>query len=184
MDKFYAFTHKSDGRGILRELKTICGVGTPFNKAIGEKQTKVHQYVGLWDTGATSSVISNNIVEFLNLEPISKARVHDASGEKESNVYAIHLLLPNNIGVSFLPVTVGVLNGFDILIGMDVISQGDFAITNVEGETTFSFRIPSIKTIDYVKEQQDFLITNHSKNSKCYCGSGKSFKNCHMNKKA
>ena len=35
---------------------------------------------------------------------------------------------------------------------MDVINQGDFSVSNFEGKTVFSFRIPSKKTIDYVQE--------------------------------
>lgn len=37
----------------------------------------------------------------------------------------------------------------DLLIGMDIISLGDFAITNVNGKTTFSFRLPSTSIIDF-----------------------------------
>ena len=36
---------------------------------------------------------------------------------------------------------------YDVIIGMDVICKGDFAITNLNGKTTFSFRIPSEKEI-------------------------------------
>lgn len=36
------------------------------------------------------------------------------------------------------------------------VTKGDFAITNVDGKTTFSFQIPSTETIDFVK--------NHSSN--------------------
>ena len=36
-----------------------------------------------------------------------------------------------------------------ILDGMDIISLGDFAITNQNGQTTFSFRIPSSQTIEF-----------------------------------
>jgi len=39
---------------------------------------------------------------------------------------------------------------FDLIIGKDVITQGDFSITNVDGNTCISFRILSIKEIDYV----------------------------------
>ena len=42
-----------------------------------------------------------------------------------------------------------------ILIGMDIIKHGDFSITNVNGKTTFSFRTPSVKEIDYVKESRN-----------------------------
>ena len=43
----------------------------------------------------------------------------------------------------------------DVLIGMDVIKYGDFSITNTNGKTTFSFRTPSIKEIDYLKESRN-----------------------------
>lgn len=35
------------------------------------------------------------------------------------------------------------IQGFDFIIGMDIISQGDFAISNCNGKTTFVFRTPS-----------------------------------------
>lgn len=37
---------------------------------------------------------------------------------------------------------------------MDIITTGDFAITNIGGNTTASFRIPSIEKIDYAAEAQ------------------------------
>jgi hypothetical protein len=39
----------------------------------------------------------------------------------------------------------------DVLIGMDIIGEGDFAVTHQDGKTTFSFRVPSLKTIDFRK---------------------------------
>ena len=40
-------------------------------------------------------------------------------------------------------------------IGMDIISQGDFAVSNFNGTTVFTFRPPSKATIDFVKEMAD-----------------------------
>ena len=39
--------------------------------------------------------------------------------------------------------------GIDVLIGMDIISLGDFAISNYESKTQFSFRIPSQEHVEY-----------------------------------
>ena len=50
----------------------------------------------------------------------------------------------------------------DVLIGMDLISQGDFSVTNKGGSTVFSFRVPSQVHTDYVKEH----------NSRPGCGFG------------
>lgn len=49
------------------------------------------------------------------------------------------------VGIDFR----GVNNDTDIVIGMDVISQGDFAISNFEGKTIFTFRCPSVAKIDF-----------------------------------
>jgi hypothetical protein len=40
--------------------------------------------------------------------------------------------------------------GIEALIGMDIITLGDFSITNHKGVTCMSFRIPSGHEIDYV----------------------------------
>ena len=42
----------------------------------------------------------------------------------------------------------------DVLIGMDIISRGDFAITHPGGRTKFSFRVPSQADIDFVEEDR------------------------------
>ena len=55
--------------------------------------------------------------------------------------------------MSFL--TIRVLTGAEILIGMDIIGTGDFAVSNYDNKTTFSFRWPSISKIDFVKEVEE-----------------------------
>lgn len=47
----------------------------------------------------------------------------------------------------------GKLTDTDMLIGMDVISMCDFAITDSGAETKFSFQIPSSLDIDFEKIQ-------------------------------
>ena len=42
--------------------------------------------------------------------------------------------------------------GLEVILGMDVITQGDFSITNLNGNTVFSFRVPSLHRLDYVAE--------------------------------
>ena len=38
---------------------------------------------------------------------------------------------------------------------MDIISLGDFVVTNTNTKTTFSFRIPSVQEIDFIPETQE-----------------------------
>ena len=42
-------------------------------------------------------------------------------------------------------------NGPKFLIGMDIISKGNLAITNYNGDMIISFEIPSRGTIDFQK---------------------------------
>ena len=78
-------------------------------------------------------------------------KVSTVGGVITSPVYLISVLLPNNVGFPSLRVTLGNFTGGDVLIGMDVMGQGDFCVTNFRGKTTFSFRIPSLEEIDLRK---------------------------------
>jgi len=71
-----------------------------------------------------------------------------------ANTYLLDVVLPNNIVVSEVLVCDSEIGAqkIDVLIGMDVILLGDFAVSNYQGETTFTFRIPSQKKTDYVAE--------------------------------
>ncbi len=76
-------------------------------------------------------------------------------GVQLSEVYLINILLPNNVGIGRVRVTKGLLAGnADVLIGMDVITLGDFAVTNQNGRTVFTFCIPSQRCLDFVDEYQ------------------------------
>ncbi len=109
---------------------------------------------GLWDSGATRTCISSNIVNALKLIPIGKATNQTAGGTRNVNVYLVDIILPNNVKIQNLPVVEAQIGGqgFDVLLGMNIINKGDFSITNVSNKTILSFRIPTSKTIDYVKE--------------------------------
>ena len=77
------------------------------------------------------------------------------------------------------------LLGNECLIGMDILTQGDLAITNANNETCVSFRIPSEQCIDFVQEYNDKYHSpaksdkHPGRNDQCPCGSGEKYKNCH-----
>ena len=95
------------------------------------------------------STISSDVVRKLNLIPIGQTRVCHADGESICNYYVVNLLLPNRIEIKMLMVNDGRLTDTDMLIGMDVITLCDFAITNSTNETKFSFQVPSATDIDF-----------------------------------
>ena len=104
----------------------------------------------IWDTGATSSLITPEVAAKLNLKPVSKVLMSTPSDKDvPANVYLINIEFPNGVKVINIQSLEGTPNGCDMLIGMDVITLGDFAVSNFNGQTMFSFRIPSMTHIDF-----------------------------------
>ena len=107
----------------------------------------------IWDTGATSCAITKKVVNDLGLVATGISEVHTANGIVCQNTYTIDVGLPNGVIVSGIAATEvdALTDSVDALIGMDVITLGDFSITNHNGITCMSFRIPSSHEIDYLK---------------------------------
>ena len=115
-------------------------------------QPETFAFDALWDTGATNSVISHSVVGACRLTAVGVVQIDHVDGSYMADVYVVNIILPNDVMFSGMRVTGGSVPGADILIGMDIISQGDFAISNQNGGTKFTFRIPSIEDIDFAAE--------------------------------
>lgn len=161
-----AFTFRHDI--CVRTLRTPAGVCLPFNL---EEQNKGHkplikEYVAIWDTGATNSVITKKVVDDLQLKPIAVTEMRHAGGVSTSNVYLVNMILPDNVMVFNVRVTQAELiddkipenHQPHILIGMDIITAGDFAVTNQNNKTTLSFRTPATQEIDFVPDAKEHNI--------------------------
>jgi hypothetical protein len=180
-----AFTYTPKVR--LREIIIDTGISLPSDQATNPP---ILHFNGLWDTGASNCVITTDAVAKLGLKPFALANVTHGGGTELKNVYKINIYLPNQVTIANVNATEGMVNGkFDFIIGMDIITLGDFSISNFNNETVVSFRIPSQKKIDYVVEAQETIHTpiKVSKvpglNDPCHCGSGRKYKNCHAFKK-
>jgi predicted aspartyl protease len=144
----------------------------------GKNPAQFKEYKGIWDTGATGTVITQKVIDDCGLKPISMTKAHGADGEYDTEVYLIDLHVPNGVLFNSLRVTKGKLKGVDLLIGMDIIGKGDFAVTNHNGITCFSFRMPSSECIDFVKPKPVHTPPRQGRNEMCACGSGVKFKRC------
>lgn len=166
--------------GLSNVLKSKATVGFAFDPKKTPTPAQI-EFDAIWDTGASASVITQNVVNKCNLKPIGLVNVHTAGGLSQCNSYLVSLGLPNGVGFPALRVTEGQINGADVLIGMDVIASGDFAVSNFNGNTVFSYRIPSVTTTDFVLEVKQSNRLNMPKvgrNSPCPCGSGEKYKKC------
>lgn len=110
------------------------------------------EWTALWDTGATGSVISPNIVAVLGLSPAAHILSKTIHGLKWSPQYYVNVLLPSGMVAKKVLVIEGDPIGCDVLIGMDILSEGDFIYSYNNDTTQFGFRAPSELTEAKMKE--------------------------------
>jgi hypothetical protein len=121
-------------------------------------------------------VITQRVVDTCHLAPIGMTQVHGVNSVTMAEVYLVNIYLPNMVAFVQIQVTKGGLPpDTDMLIGMDIITQGDFAVTHKNGTTKFSFRVPSITHIDFVEQHNEQLVREHQSHG----GTGKNRKKQH-----
>ena len=169
--------------GFVRELKTPADVALPLADGTDQVKRERLELWAVWDTGATNTVISKQVARRLGLRPIRLVRCCTVGGVVDSNVYLVSLFLPNMVCFLAVEAMEGQLEDCDLLIGMDIIGCGDFAVTHPEGKAVLSFRVPSMARIDFVQEDrgQGSVPADQppKRNRPCPCGSGKKYKKCH-----
>jgi predicted aspartyl protease len=110
----------------------------------------------IWDTGATSTVISPEVAGKINLVAIDKLSVYGVNSHTEVDVSVISIILPNGIILKDKRITICRLPpAVDMLIGMDIILMGDLFICNAGNRTLFSYALPSLpEKIDLVDKAE------------------------------
>lgn len=132
---FHAFTIKHDGRvnRIVTEL-VVFPIFDVTNMPV--ELPEGYLTSALWDTGATTSLITPQVAAQLKLFPVGVTNLSYVGGTGLCNTYMVNLGLPNKVVVGGVLVAEGIIgDGVGAIIGMDVINQSDFAITNVNGKS-------------------------------------------------
>jgi hypothetical protein len=100
----------------------------------------------LWDTGATMTCIKPSLWDRLKLrqseliEPITMSGI---GGDVEADGTLVSIWLAPNFVIELCPVYIADFPGDEeLLIGMDIITMGEFALCNANGKTSCSFAIP------------------------------------------
>jgi len=138
--------------------------------------------IAMWDTGASKTTISGAVAKSLGIPKLYDVMTHTANGIAFGEAHFANIILSNGVEINDLEVISMPNMAVECLLGADIISKGDFSISNFNGRTIVSFRMPSRADTDYV---QNSINTNPyvqgkktSRNELCPCGSGKKFKNC------
>jgi SEC-C motif/Aspartyl protease len=173
-----AFTARYNGRSL--RLTGEIEVFPAFHPAQPPPQGR--KYQALYDTGATNSSISPRVVAELGLASVGAQNVGVGGGTLQTTAHLVNIGLPNKVMFPMMRVAqIAVQGGVDVLIGMDILGIGDFAVTHHNGNTTFSFCCPSRREIDFVSEIGNPAAAHSTKvgrNSPCPCGSGNKYKRC------
>lgn len=169
---FYsAFRH--EGIGILPHLITPIFIypELPVNEAklkdllsdVSNKNVQKYILNALWDTGATGSCIKPEIAQRIGLDKntISMTQIKGVnSASKIAKVYRSGaMFLPNGFrvdGHDFAEADIA--SPADVILGMDLITMGDFSISNYGGKTVFCFSMPPHEEIIDLCRKND--ITN------------------------
>ena len=78
-------------------------------------------------------MVTQAVVDACGLVPIGFREILHVQGKSRVEIFLINIKLPNEIVFSGVSVAKGSLGpGADVLIGMDIINEGDFAVTNLE----------------------------------------------------
>lgn len=178
---YTAFTIVSPDKRRLREIKIPMVIMTSDTESVTYQQKRLAlSVIALWDTGATCSGITERAAKALQLTSYGMTEVSTAAGvAQDIPMYHIDFELTDNADleaddkVHFYDIPVIELpnsSSFDFLVGMDIITHGDFSITNANGCTVVSYRLPpDAFHIDYMKmKQSNKSGKRHRQNLKRY----------------
>ena len=116
----------------------------------------------LWDTGATLSIIKPQLRDKLKLRMVRAGSSATIAGLGEhmhkADYTVLSIQLRDNFEINWCPVYVLDFSvDVDIIIGMDIIGMGDFAVCNTNNETSFSFAVPSFPDrINFTEKAKKF----------------------------
>ena len=111
----------------------------------------------IWDTGATSTVVSLDVAARIDLVSVDKLSVYGVNSYTEVDVSIVSIILPNGIILRNKRITICKLPPMvDMLIGMDIILMGDLFICNADNRTLFSYALPPLPDkIDLVDKAEE-----------------------------
>lgn len=110
--------------------------------------------VALWDTGASVTHISEDVIDALGLETVGERTVQSHTGMSTVKKYKADITLPMNCTFEDIIVHSGAdltVNGEQVqaIIGMDIIKCGIFHVDYTGDRTVFTFSLPTDRDEEY-----------------------------------
>ena len=126
---------------VQQRLLIDCTIGVPDTlNPIRDAQTVICH--GLIDTGAMVSAISKRVSDFMELAVTGGMELLTANGHADVvDTHIVNVGLGGDVRFPMMQVPCIEMDDEDLIIGMDILSQGDLAITNSGGKTVFMFKL-------------------------------------------
>lgn len=123
-------------------------ISTPIILRKKGEQTIKESGNAIWDTGATSSMISASMARKLQLNPIGVTQIAGVHGVANAKIYNIDIIFKNGFTIENIKVSeASNFGGFDLLVGMDIIKRGVFLIDGTDGDLKVLFQFPTASSI-------------------------------------
>lgn len=125
-----------------RVITPCCVEVSGYKRLESSKRTEFMCDSAMWDTGASVTLISERVASELGLVVTGTTIISGYDGKKKrANTYRIDLKFTDDLHVCFVEAVETPSPFFDLLIGMDVISQGNFHVDSIADPPIVSFEM-------------------------------------------
>lgn len=138
-----------DGDGNPFAAHSLIHVSLPWEQKPGKLGPPRLPVTAIWDTGASHTSFTRTLIKKLQLIRTGDGFYHTSKGKRKTTYYGANIYLSHKLQFPVWEVMEANIRGGDVLLGMDIIGKGDFAISNYPGEPIFSFRYPSQDKISF-----------------------------------
>lgn len=115
-------------------------------------QDNIIKVNAIWDTGSTNSCISISLANQLRLQPVRNGELKSSGGSMDTSFYKITFSLIPELTFKNEVMSFNNCNqNIDFLIGMDIISKGEFNLATNNGYTLLTFKYPVTTEIEFVR---------------------------------
>lgn len=98
----------------------------------------------IWDTGATSSMISAAMAKKLALAPTGTTQIAGVHGVSNAKCYLVDITFGNGFCLQKIKVSeASDFGGFDLLVGMDIIGRGKMFLDGTRDKLNVRFQMPT-----------------------------------------
>ena len=108
-----------------------------------DQQRRVKAIRAMWDTDSNATILSTKLVSELRPDHFGQGGMTGIGGQSEGDTYLMHVSLPTGDIITYQEVYEANLGDYDAIIGMDIITRGNFHLDCIKGETLFSFELPN-----------------------------------------